>query len=57
MGEGKVTVGNLAEGDAVAGVEQVAEVPEDGYAGVLPEGEGGGGEKEEGGGEGVAETP
>jgi len=51
VGEGEVAVGELAERDAEAGVEQVAEVPEDGDASVLPESEGGGGEKQRGGGE------
>ena len=54
MGEGEVAVGELAERDAEAGVEEVAEVPEDGDAGVLPEGEGGGKEEERGGDEGRA---
>jgi len=46
MDEGEVAVGMLAERDALAAVQQVAEVPEDGEAGVLPEDEGGGGEEE-----------
>jgi hypothetical protein len=57
VGEGEVAVGELAERDAVAGVKQVGDVPEDGNAGVLPEGEGGRGEEERGGGEGVAKPP
>ena len=57
VGEGEVAVGELVERDAVTGVEQVAEVPEDGDAGVLVEGEGGGGEEERGGGECVADAP
>ncbi len=56
VGEGEVAVGELAEADAVAGVEQVADVPEDSDAGILPEGKGGGGEEEQGSGDGVAEA-
>lgn len=52
VGEGEVAVRKLVERDAEAGVEEVAEVPEDGDAGVLPEGEGGGKEEERGGSEG-----
>ena len=40
VGEGEVAVGNLAEGDAAGAIEEVAEVPEDGYVGVLPERDG-----------------
>jgi hypothetical protein len=50
VGEREVAVGELVERDAEAGVEEVAEVPEDGDAGVLPEGEGSGKEEERGGG-------
>jgi hypothetical protein len=57
VGEGKVAVGKLAQADAVAAVEQVADVPQDGDTGVLPEGEGGGGDEERGGGEYIAEPP
>jgi hypothetical protein len=41
----KIAVRHLAERDAPTGVEQVAEVPEDGDLGVLPEDEGGCGEE------------
>jgi len=47
VGEGEVAIRELAEGDAIAAVEEVAEVPEDGYVGVLPEGDGGGGDEED----------
>ena len=57
VGEGEGLVGKLAEGESVAGVKQEADVPEDGNAGVLPEGKGGRGEEERGGGEGVADVP
>ena len=57
VGEGEVAVRELVERDAEAGVEEVAEVPEGGDAGVLVEGEGGGGEEERGGGEDVADAP
>lgn len=58
MGEGEVAVGERAgvlerEGEAVAAVEQVGEVPEDGDVGALPEGEERGGESEGERGEGV----
>ena len=56
VGEGEVAVGELAEADAEAAVEEIADVPEGGDAGVLPEGEGGSREEECGGGEGVAES-
>ena len=44
--EGEVAVGVLAESDAVATVEEVAKVPEDGDVGIVPEGDGSGGEEE-----------
>jgi hypothetical protein len=45
--EREVAVGNLAQRDAVAAVEQVREVPQHGDMGVLPEDDGRGGQQEE----------
>ncbi len=55
--EGEVAIGMLAERHAGAAIEQVAEVPDDGEAGVLPEHERGGGKKEQRGREYVASRP
>ena len=54
MDEGDVSERHLPQTEAVAAIEEVADVPESGDAGVLPEGEGGGGEKKRGSGESVA---
>jgi hypothetical protein len=49
VGEREVAVWDLAEGDPVGAVEDIAEVPENGDVGVLPENDGGGcGEEERG---------
>ena len=53
VGEREVSVGELAERDAGGVFQDVAEVPEHGEMGVLPEDEGGGGEEEKGSGEEV----
>lgn len=55
--EGEVVVGNLTEGEAPGRVEKEAEVPEDGDAGVLPEREGSGRERERGGADTIAGAP
>jgi hypothetical protein len=55
VGEGEVSVGELAEGDAEAAVEEIGEVPENADVGVLPEGEGSGTQEECERGEGVSE--
>ena len=55
MREGKVAVRHLAEGDALGGVENVAEIEEDGDVRVLPEDDAGRREKKPGSGEPVAQ--
>ncbi len=57
VGEGQVFVEELMEADAVGGVEQEADVPEDGDARVLPKREGGGREEEDQASDGVACLP
>ena len=47
VGEREVAIRKLAERDAGCVFEDVAEIPEHGEVGVLPEDEGGGGEEEE----------
>ena len=55
VGEWKVAIRKLAERDAGCVFEDIAEIPEHGEVGVLPEDEGGGGEEEECSGEEVGE--
>jgi hypothetical protein len=53
MDKGEIAVGQLSEGDAPTGIEQVAEVPEDDNLAVLPEDKGSGDKEEEGSGDEV----
>jgi hypothetical protein len=57
MRQGKVAVGHLAEGDALRGVENVAEIEQNRDVRILPEHDGGRREKKPGSGEPVAYCP